>query len=123
MFLSFFKLDPFIEYQWSTDFSRLLHTQLPPLCTFLLRRNLKRAETSFGSHSSRGRREHLRHLQPGLGGLWDRGDWDWAWLSSLDLLRLKDRADSGADHQDLLSAGLGLIVKYTKTIIKTRKSQ
>ena len=87
------------------------------LSTFLFLRNLKRAETSFGSHSSRGRREHLLHLQPGLGGLRERGDW-----SSLDLLRLKDRADSVSDHQELLSAGQDLTIKYTKTIINTKIS-
>ena len=34
------------------------------VATFLLLRNLKSAETSLGSHSSRGRREHLLHLHP-----------------------------------------------------------
>ena len=64
-----------------------------------------------------GHTDALLHLQPGVGGLWERGDW-----SSLDLVRLKDRADSGCDHQDLLSAGLDLNIKYTKTIINTKIS-
>ena len=42
-------------------------------CTLLFRKNLNKALISFGSHSSKGNNEHLRHLHgtPGLAG--DRG--------------------------------------------------
>ena len=43
--------------------------------TFLFRRNLKREETSLGSHSSMWSREHRLHLQPGLVGLGPRPSW------------------------------------------------
>ena len=96
------------------------------LSTFLFLRNLKRAETSLGSHSSKGRREHLRHLHPGLGGLWE--SWQDSSLpgtNSLDLLLLKERerADSESDHQDkLLDNILTIIGKSIKTNNKQKLS-
>jgi len=50
-----------------------MHTKLSFFninCTLLFRKNLNSAFISFGSHSSKGSKEHLRHLHgtPGLAG-------------------------------------------------------
>ena len=93
--------------------------------TFRFLRNLKRAETSLGSQSSKGRREHLRHLHPMEGGLlppseeqgaepgWKPGKESWwqGWCS-LHLDREKERESLSEDACALLfrrnSANLSL---------------
>ena len=70
------------------------------LFTFLFLRNLKREDTSFGSHSSKGSKEHLLHLQPGLAvglRLLSWGDVD---------SRLQESGDGIGISRDLLRVNL-----------------